>query len=76
MSADNLEQIKLEENTIRDNLYKDEYSQHGMNTDPYYNLVEINEDVWNQRFRCGSNSVADEIELRSILSVIFDDWIS
>lgn len=43
----NLEEIKIEENFIRDNLYKTEYSQHAMNTDPYYNLVEITEDMWN-----------------------------
>lgn len=31
---------------------------------------------WIQRIRCGTSSAADEIELRSILSVIFDDWFS
>ena len=42
-----LEEIKVEENFVRDNLYKNEYAQHLMNTDPYYNLVEITEEMWN-----------------------------
>lgn len=47
MSIHDLEEIKLEENTIRDNLYNPEYANHLMSTDPYYNLVEITEDIWN-----------------------------
>lgn len=43
----NLEDIKKEENFIRDNLYKDEYAQHAMNVDPYYKLIKITEDTWN-----------------------------
>ena len=41
-----LETIKMEENLIRDNLYKPEYDTHAMSTDPYYNLIEITEPVW------------------------------
>jgi hypothetical protein len=43
----NLEEIKVEENFIRDNLYKKEYDRHPMNTNPYYNLIEITEAMWN-----------------------------
>lgn len=42
-----LESIKEEENLIRDNLYNAAYAQHQMNKDPYYGLVEIDEEMWN-----------------------------
>ncbi len=43
----NLNEIKIEENFIRDNLYNPTFQQHPMNTDPYFNLIEITEEIWN-----------------------------
>lgn len=42
-----LEDIKIEENFIRDNLYNPQYKDHEMNTNPYYGLIEITEEIWN-----------------------------
>ena len=47
MAMNELDAIKMEENNIRDNLYNPQYSNHAMNVDPYYNLIKINEDIWN-----------------------------
>lgn len=41
-----LDDIKIEENFIRDNLYKESYANHDMNTNPYFNLTEITDDIW------------------------------
>lgn len=41
-----LDKIKEEENFIRDNLYKNEYSDHKMNKEPFYDLIRIDEKIW------------------------------
>lgn len=45
-ASDFIELSSIEENFMRDNMYKEEYSNHEINTDPYYALVEITEQVW------------------------------
>jgi len=41
-----LSKIKIVEMEIRDYLYNDKYMNNKMNTDEYYNLIKINEQIW------------------------------
>lgn len=58
MSLKNLNDIKLEENFIRDNLYNPKYEDHEMSLSPYYNLIKINKETWN--FICCAITQLDE----------------
>ena len=45
---ENIDKIKTNENFIRNNLYNAEFINHEMNINPYFNLIKLNEAIWNQ----------------------------
>jgi hypothetical protein len=46
-SSDYLELTSLEEEFMRLHMYDDEFTDHPINTNPYYGLTEITETIWN-----------------------------